>query len=332
MTTIVTTSPGFGKHGRVPERLAERGWQLIRCADPKLPPDELAGQVTRADFLVVGLVPVTSETVRNAPRLKGVLKHGVGLDNIDIAACTARGLPVTNTPGANADAVAELALGLMFALARNIPAGHASVRSGGWDRQVGTQLGGKILGIVGLGNIGRRLARLARALGMHVLAADPYPDTAFATAHGIEIVGLDDLLGRSDYVSLHVVGGTHNAGLIDAERIGKMKSGACLLNLARGEVVDLDAVADALEHNRLSGVAIDAFVTEPPDTRHRIFSHPRAVFTPHSGADTREAVENMGLMVIEDIACLLRDKLPRRCVNRADLEGEVDRGKSVTHR
>ena len=319
MTTILTTSPGFGKHGRVPDLIKEKGWTLVRCVDTAKPDGGTSEHIAKADFLVVGLVSVKAETLEGAAKLKGVLKHGVGVDNIDIPACTAKGLPVVNTPGANADAVAELSLGLMFALARNIPAGHASVVSGGWDRKVGTQLGGKVLGIVGLGNIGRKLALKARGLGMKVVATDPYADREFAAANNIEIVELDALLKASDYVSLHVFGGAGNAALINAEKLALMKPTACLLNLARGEVVDLDAVAIALSADRLGGVALDAFVTEPPDVSHPVFAHPRTVCTPHSGADTKESVENMGLMVIEDIQSILDGKTPGRCLNTADL-------------
>jgi D-3-phosphoglycerate dehydrogenase len=321
MTTIVTTSPGFGKHGRVPDLIAENGWTLIRCADTGKPDGGVGAHMVEADFLVVGLISVTAASLEGADRLRGVIKHGVGVDNIDIGACSARGLPVMNTPGANADAVAELALGLMLALARNIVQGHASVVSGGWDRRVGTQLGKKTLGIVGLGNIGRRLAVLARGLGMRVVANDPFADRAFAAANDVELLDLDSLLAQSDYVSLHIFGGADNAGLISASRIARMKPGACLLNLARGEAVDLDALASALESNRIGGVALDAYVTEPPDISHPIFRHPRTVFTPHSGADTKESVENMGLMVIEDIETLLRGDLPQRCLNKKELAG-----------
>lgn len=319
MTVVLTTSPGFGKHGRLPGLIAESGWELLRCVDNTQPDGGVARHIARADYLVVGLVPVTAQTLAQGQRLKGVLKHGVGTDNIDIAACTAAGLPVMNTPGANADAVAELAVGFMFALARNMAAGHSSVVSGGWDRQVGSQLGGKVLGIVGLGNIGKRLARLARGLGMRVIAADPCPDTAFAAEWQVEMAPLDDLLARADYVSLHVFGGPGNAALIDAERLARMRPEACLMNLSRGEVVDLDALAAALQAGRLGGAAIDAYATEPPDTSHPIFSHPRAVFMPHSGADTREAVENMGLMVVEDIKTLIAGRIPARCLNAGDL-------------
>ncbi|RHZ99299.1 hydroxyacid dehydrogenase [Cereibacter sphaeroides] len=315
MTVVLTTSPGFGRHGRVPARIEAEGWTFLRAADAA----EMEAHLPEADYLVVGLVPVTAEVLAKGPRLKGVLKHGVGVDNIDIPACTAAGLPVTNTPAANADAVAELAMGLMFAMARFIPQGHASVTSGGWGRRIGTQLGGKVLGIVGLGNIGKRLARLARGLGMEVLATDRVEDAAFARDCGVTYLPLEELLARADYVSLHVFGGAGNAALIDDRALARLKPGARLVNLARGEVVDLDAVARALESGQLGGVAIDAYVTEPPDVSHPVFAHPSAVFTPHSGADTLEALENVGLMVIEDIRTLIAGGRPARCLNAAEL-------------
>jgi D-3-phosphoglycerate dehydrogenase len=200
-------------------------------------------------------------------------------------------------------------------MARFIPSGHASVASGGWDRQVGSQVGGKTLGILGLGNIGRSLAVKARGLGMSVVAADPYADAEFASSNAIEIVGFDALLQRSDYLSLHIFGGKDNAALINAETIKQMKPGARLLNLARGEVADLDALADALGSGQLGGVALDAYPVEPPDRSHPIFSHPRAVFMPHSGADTVEATENVGLMNIADIETLMAGGRPARVLN-----------------
>lgn len=311
MVKIVTTSPGFGTAARVAERLAELDWQLVRCLDT----GTLVTQIKDADFFVVGLIGPSSEVLDKGANLKGVLKHGVGVDNIDIPACTARNLPVMNTPGANADAVAELAIGMMFAMARQIPQGHLSVTSGGWDRKAGVQLGGKTLGIVGLGNIGRKLALLARGLGMQVVASDPYADAAFAAQHGIELTDLDTVLAHSDYLSLHVFGGKDNAALINADRLAQMKRGARLLNLARGEVVDLDAVHAALVSGQLSGVAIDAYAVEPPDTTHPVFGHPAAIFMPHSGADTVEALENVGLMNIDDMQDLLAGKRPARALN-----------------
>lgn len=314
-TVVVTTSPGFGRIGRVPGVLAEQGWEFIRCVDTALPDGGIEAHLERMDFLVVGLIPASAETIAAAPRLKAVLKHGVGVDNIDIAAATARGIPVLNTPGANANAVAELAVGGMFSLARRIPMGHASIVSGGWERVVGSEVAGKTLGIVGLGNIGRLLARKARALGMEVVATDPYADTAFCAEVGVRLGSLDDVLEQADFVSLHLFGGPENANLIGAEKLAKMKPTACLMNYARGEIVDLDALAAALAEGRLGGAAIDAYTHEPPDRSHPIFALPNVVFTPHSGADTSEAMENVGLMNIADIRAILAGERPARVLN-----------------
>lgn len=314
-TCIVTTSPGFGRIGRVPGAIETRGWNLFRCTDTARADGGVAEHLETMEFLVVGLIPATAEIIRGAPRLRAVLKHGVGVDNIDIPAATARGIPVVNTPGANANAVAELALGGMLSLARHIPAMHKALTEGGWQRVVGTEIAGKTLGVVGLGNIGRSLAAKARALGMEVLACEPYPDAAFVAEHQIGLTGLDDLLARADFVSLHVFGGTGNTHLIGADQLARMKRSACLMNYARGEIVDLDALVAALDSGALAGAAIDAYVQEPPDRGHPIFANPRVVFTPHSGADTTESVERMGLMNVADIDTLLAGGRSPRTLN-----------------
>ena len=315
MTLLVTTSPGFGKIGSVAGEIALRGWELIRCTDTALPDGGVGAYLAELEFLVVGLIPATAAIIAAAPKLKAVLKHGVGVDNIDIGAASAKGIPVINAPGTNANAVAELALGGMLSLARRIPQGHRTVVDGGWQRHIGTEIAGKTLGIVGLGNIGRSLAAKARALGMTVVATELYPDAGFVAAHGIALVPLPELLRRSDYVSLHVFGGRDNAHLIGADELALMKPAAFLMNYARGEVVDLDALAAALAAGQLGGAAIDAYVAEPPDRSHPIFADPRVVFTPHSGADTTEAVERVGLMNIADIDAILAGKRPAHVVN-----------------
>lgn len=309
---VVSTSPGFGRAGDLPSRLAAAGWALT-YPDASSLPDHLA----RADFLIAGLPPVTAATLDAAPRLRGVLKHGVGLDSIDLAACTARGVPVTSTPGANAVAVAELALAAVFALSRNIVGGHASVTTGGWHRRIGRDVEGATLGIVGFGAIGQCLAGKARALGMQVLASDPFPNHAAADRLGVVLRSLPDLLAASDHVSLHVMGGPATVGLIGADQLALMRSGATLLNMARGEVVDLDALAQALHSGRLGGAAIDAFAQEPPDLRHPIFAAPNVIFSPHSGADTTGALIRTGAMVIEDLTMLIAGGHPARCANPA---------------
>lgn len=310
MTLILSTSPGFARAGDLPAQIAARGWTLLRGTG-----EELAPHLPGADFLVAGLPAVTAATLQAAPGLRGVLKHGVGLDAIDLAACTARGVPVTSTPGANALAVAELALAHLFALSRHLVPAHAAIVAGGWDRRIGREVQGATLGIVGLGAIGRTLAAKALALGMRVLACDPQADAAQAAALGVTLLPLPDLLGRADHVSLHVFGGPATAGLIGAAELAQMRPGATILNLSRGEVLDLTALAAALAAGHLAGAALDAYPAEPPDRSHPVFADPRVIFSPHSGADTEQALIRMGHMVLDDIATLLAGGRPARTVN-----------------
>lgn len=308
MTLVVTTSPAFGRHGRVPARLADLGWTVVYCDGPA----EFAARLPEADFHVAGLLPVTADLVARAPRLKGVLKHGVGTDNIDIAACTALGVPVINAPGANAVAVAELAIGLLVALARSVPQSHLETVAGGWNRIVGRELAGATLGIVGLGTIGKAVATRALALGMTVVATDPvdYPD--FLARHPVKMLPLAALLARADHVTLHLSGTTRVLG---AAGFAGMKLGATLINLARGEVIDIDALEVALGRGTPSAAALDAFVVEPPDRAHPIFARPNAIFTPHAGGNTLEAVERIGLWAIDDMQTLLAGGRPARTLN-----------------
>lgn len=307
MSVVLTTSPGFGRAGDLPRRIGKLGWEVVRRPDGASPED-----LARADILVAGLPPVGEGEMEAAPRLRGIVKHGVGLDSVDLAAATRRGVPVTSTPGANAAAVAELALAALLALSRNLVEGHRTIVGGGWERRVGREVEGMTLGIVGLGAIGRTLGRKALALGMTVLATDPAPDRIFAGAHGIELLPLTDLLRRSDAVSLHVAG---SAKMIGAAELSVMRADAVLMNFARGEVVDLDALAQALAADRLGGAAIDAYPQEPPDRSGSIFSAPRVLFSPHSGADTTGSLLRMGEMVIEDVTTLLAGGRPARTVN-----------------
>ena len=287
---------------RGPEQLED----TLRKLDAVAPETEL---------LESGLAPVTAAFIASAAKLRAIVKHGVGVDNIDVAAATRRKIPVINAPGVNANAVAELALGFMIALARNMCAIHGAITSGGWMRDVGTEIRGKTLGVVGLGAIGRSLADKALALGMRVLATDLRPDADFCAKRGILIRSLSGLLAEADYVSLHVFGGKGNANLIGGPELDLMKPTACLMNLARGEVVDLDALADRLAAGRLGGAAIDAYAVEPPDRSHPIFRQARVVFTAHSGGDTVESMERVGRFNIEDFDRVLAGQRPVHVVN-----------------
>lgn len=314
-TVIVTTSQGFGTVGRVPAVLKNLGWTVYRCLDPALPDGGLSAHLQEMDFMVVGLRPVTDEIMAAAPRLRAILKHGVGVDNIDVDAASRRGIPVLNVPGTNANAVAELALAGMLSLSRHIPQAHQEVLGGVWDRIIGTEIEGRILGIIGLGNIGRILARKARALGMTVMATDPYADDAFCREYGVSLVSLESLLSTADFVSVHVTGGKQTTNLIGPDQLARMKPSAYLMNYARGEVVDMDALAKALATGQLAGAALDAYAQEPVDLSHPIFKQKNVVFTPHSGADTEEAMEKVGLTNLEDMQALLNDVRPPRILN-----------------
>lgn len=301
MTVVVaTTSPGFGKIGCLPAVLNQRGWTLIRC-DGDDAQVKLMARTSEIDFLVVGLPDVTAELIARMPRLKGIHKHGTGTDNINIVAARAKNIPVTITPGANSNAVAELALGFMLSLARDIPIANQSMITGQWQRRIGTELAGKALGIIGLGGIGKLLARKALALDMKITATDLFPDLEFAKEHGVKFTDLDGILKGSDYLSLHIAGTEAGKPLIGVPEIGQMKPDACILNLARGSLLDLNAVHEAIAEGRLRGAAIDTYSLEPPDRSQPVFSNPAIFFSPHIGANTHESVERMGLSIISDI-------------------------------
>lgn len=320
---IASTSPAFGKSPAMTEALRQRGWELQTLLDPSLTGPELLQDTLRRmneaaadmDYLSVGLAPVSAQFIARAPQLKGLVKFGVGVDNIDIPAASARRIPVVNAPRANSNAVAELALGYMLELARRMWTMHATILAGGWTRHVGWEIEGKTLGIVGLGSVGKILAAKARALGLRVLATDPYPDMAFCTEHGIPLLPLEQLLSSADFVSLHVAGGERNRNLMGMPQFQIMKRGACLLNLSRGEIVDTGALTTALREGHLGGAALDAFIFEPPDRNDPLFALPNVLFTPHVGGHTVEAQQNVNRMNLEDLDLLEAGQRPRRVVN-----------------
>lgn len=314
---VLTTSPTFATVGDSAGRLDAAGFRLER--HPQLGA-AYAAALPDAAYIVAGLPPVTAETLARAPRLKGIFKHGVGVDSIDIDAATAAGVAVCSTPGANAQAVAELALGALFALGRNTVHGHQSVTAGHWDRRRGIEIAGRTLGILGFGQIGQRLARLAVGVGMRVVAHDPFPDARAAQEIGAGLASFDEVIGRADVLSLHLAATPGTAGMIDARVLAAMRPGAMVMNFARGSLLDLDALAEALRSGHLRGAAIDAFPVEPPDIRHPIFAAPGVLFSPHSGADTEESVARMSGMVLDDLTTLHTGGMPARALNGAQIQ------------
>ncbi len=260
--------------------------------EPEITPEALLGAVSECTIIVVrSRTKVTSEVIERAKSCKIVARVGVGLDNIDTEACKARDIRVLNAVEGAMNAVAELVLALMLSMARQIPRADAALREGRWLKKelVGSELRGKYLGIVGMGNIGKRLARLARSLNMNIIGYDVVPiDAELSREVGLMKADLDTLFQSSDYVSLHVPLLDSTKNLVDARRLAMMKPTARLINTSRGGIVDEDALYDAVSSGKLAGAALDVFDVEPA-TSSRLRELEQVVLTPHMGAQTAEA-------------------------------------------
>jgi D-3-phosphoglycerate dehydrogenase len=284
----------------VSDPIAEAGIEVLRQAGEVdvrtgLPREELIRCIGDYDALVVrSETKVTADVIAAATRLRIIGRAGVGVDNIDVAAATQRGIIVVNSPEGNTIAAAELTVAMLLALARNIPQADRSLRAGEWKRSkfVGTEVYRKTLGIIGLGKIGREVARRAKGLGMNVIAYDPFTPSEVAERIGVTLTNLDTLLAQSDFVSIHAPLNEQTRNLINAERIARMKDGAFLINCARGGIVDEQALADAIRTGKLAGAAVDVFSKEPPPPDNPLLSLEQCVLTPHLGASTTEAQVN----------------------------------------
>ncbi len=268
---------------------------------------------------------ITRPVLEVAKDLVVVGRAGVGVDNVDVTAATEHGVVVMNTPTGNTTTTGELAIALLCSLARNVAQADRSTRSGDWKKKklMGTEITGKTLGVVGLGRIGRVVAERAQGLSMQILAYDPYLSAAgLAKAaanntglHGIELVELDELLQRADFVSLHMPLTDETRNIINAERIHSMKAGARLINCARGGLVDEQALAAALDTGHLAGAALDVLAQEPPPQDHPLLNRDNVILTPHLGASSHEAQRNVAVDVAEQIATFLEDDVARNAVN-----------------
>jgi len=271
---------------------------------------EVARLLPGIDGYIAGLDTIDRAALQSADRLKVIARYGTGVDNVDLEAARKKGVTVTNTPGANAVSVAELALALLLALARQIPEAAAAAHKGQWPRLAGTSLEGKTVGIIGLGAIGKQLARRLEGFDCRIVAHDPRADTEFAQLHHVELGALDEVLGQADFVSLSLPLTPETRSIVDSEFLAAMKPGAYLVNTARGEVVDENALFEALRSGHLRGAALDAFSAEPPDPNHPLLSLPQVLATPHLGAQTDGATNNMGWMALRDCLAVLRGDEP----------------------
>lgn len=297
------------------EVLRAAGWEIrYGPTGARATPDELLEMVQGHDAVIASSEKYTRAVLEGADTLKHVARWGVGFDQVDVPTATELGILVTTTVGANDWGVADHAFALIFALGRRVVENDAIVRKGGWSRPPGRDIWRKTLGVVGLGRIGRGVAQRASGFEMKVLAYEPYPDLAFVRKWGIELVSLDELLERSDYVTLHAPGGADNRHLISHEQLHRMKTTAFLVNTARGALIDEDALYNALVGGRLAGAGLDVRLQEPPtDLRFNELSN--VVLTAHVAGVTVETSAAMTAMAAESIYQGSRGEKPDGLLN-----------------
>jgi D-3-phosphoglycerate dehydrogenase len=311
----------------VADKISERGVELLRSAGWNIvltSKDTLIKEIADADALVVrSATKVTPELLEKAPRLRVVGRAGVGVDNIDLEEATRRGVLVMSTPGGNAVSVAEHTFALLLALARQVPRHDKAIHEGRWEKSsaAGTEVRGKTLGLIGLGRIGSEVAVRAEAFDMKVLGYDPYISEAAAREVQVELVPLERLLAESDFVSLHTALSPATQNLINANTLAQMKTGARLVNAARGELIDEAALAEALKSGKLAGAALDVFVEEPPKNSP-LTSLPNVIATPHVAGSTTEAQEEVGTQVAVQVRDYLAEGIIRNAVNLPALSAD----------
>ncbi len=311
----------------IADKLESAGVELLRDAGIEvetrlgLKGEELALALREFDACIVRSQPkITADCLESPGRLRAIARAGVGVDNIDVPAATRRGVVVMNTPGGNTVSAAEHTIALLLALARRVPAADATIKAGGWDRNkfVGTQAAGKTLGVIGLGRIGREVARRAKGLDMDVVALDPFVTAAKAVELGYEVAAsLDELLPRVDFLTIHVPLSDETKSLIGARELALMKKSARVLNVARGGIVDERALADALAAGTIAGAGVDVFSAEPIAPDNPLLKAPNVVLTPHLGASTTEAQENVAVEAAQLIADFLLKGQVANAVNMA---------------
>jgi D-3-phosphoglycerate dehydrogenase len=309
----------------VTEEIADSGLDKLRAGGHDvevalgLTPEQLLAAIPGAHALIIRSSTQVTAAVLSAGRdLVVVGRAGIGLDNVDVEVATQRGVMVVNAPESNILSAAEHTVAMLLAQARNIPQAHAALVAGRWERSrwEGVELADKTLGIVGLGKIGRLVATRAAALGMDLIAFDPYVGSPAARQLGIELVDLDELLARADFITIHVARTKETVGLLDAERLARAKPGVRIINVARGGIVDENDLADAIRSGHVGGAALDVFVEEPT-TVSPLFELPSVIVTPHLGASTREAQDKAGETIAEQVSLALANEFVPFAVNVA---------------
>ena len=316
---VLVTARSFGRgrpelRGELEAAVREVRWNDL---GRPLTAAELRDAVADVDGVIAGVDRFDSEVIAAAPRLRVIARHGSGTDAVDLGAARRRGVVVTNTPGANAAAVAELAIGLMLALARRIPESDRRVRAGEYGALPGVQLAGRTVGLIGLGRVGGEVARRAAALGCRVVAYDPAVAAEQARRLEADLAEREEVVAQADFLSLHVPLSDATRDMVDAAFLGRMKPGAFLINTARGELVVEKDLVGALESGRLAGAALDATREEPPAPDNPLLARDDVILTPHTGAATEEAGAAMGRAALDDLLAVLDGGTPRNPVEAA---------------
>jgi D-3-phosphoglycerate dehydrogenase len=299
----------------VADAVSDKGVERLRSTEgvevtvrTGMSPSDLAAVIGDYDGLIVrSATKVTAEALKSPGRLRAIGRAGSGVDNIDLDAATKAGIVVMNTPGGNSVAAAELTMSLLLSMSRNVPQANADLRDGRWERKkyMGVEVAGKVLGVVGLGRIGREVARRAQGFRMTVLGFDPFVSSSAAADFGVESTSLEDLAARADYITLHMPKSAETRHMIDGDLIATMKKGTRLINCARGGLIDETALYEALESGHLAGAALDVFEEEPPG-ESPLVGHPNVVATPHLGASTIEAQVRVGTEIAGKIVDYLK--------------------------
>jgi len=306
--------------------LQQRPEFKVTVLGKRLPEAELLPLVHDVAAMVVrSETKVTRAVIAAAPKLRVVGRAGVGVDNVDVEAATQRGVVVMNTPSGNTISTAELTFSMLMALARNIPQAHLSMKAGKWDRKQfqGVELNNKTLGVLGMGRIGSEVARRAIAFGMRVLAYDPYLALSRAKALQVELAELDEIYARADFITVHMPSTDETRGMLNAAAFDRMKRGVRVLNCARGGIIVESDLVAALQSGQVAGAALDVYETEPPPADFKLRDLPQVIMTPHLGASTEEAQENVGIEVAEAVTDYLLHGTVRNAVNLPNLDAKT---------
>lgn len=297
------------------ELLKAEGWHVDSKSGRS--PEELSKDIVNADALVVrSATKVTAEIISAGKALRAIARAGTGVDNVNVDAASARGIVVMNAPGANSISVAELAMAQLLSLARKLPAADASMKQGKWDKKsfLGEEVRGKVLGLAGLGRIGQEVARRAQSFEMTVIAHDPFISSQVASGLGIELVSLDDLCARADYLSLHMPSNDQTRHTFGAQRLATCKKGIKFINTARGELIDEAALIEAIKSGHVGGAALDVYASEPTKD-HTLQQLPQVVASPHIAASTKEGQELVGVETATALRDFLKTGVIRNAVN-----------------